>query len=276
MNPQERKPTAYEDEINLYDLWKNVIKRKKLIFGIFFVSIISTGIISFMMPKIYQGEVGVRIQESQESISPGYYGKIQPKELISPKELYEIIGNFDREKINLIFPQYSNSIKDVMIRQISGSTDKFKIIFEMRQIAYFQEVVKIFMQYLNNIPLIARAVEQSRERLRKRLEEIDVVMSKSEQDAERFQRMMIKEKLNPIGFNPVEFNKMRSALEVEKIALKQSIKNLTGFEIVTNPIISKSPVRPRPKLYMAIAGVISLVFGIFLTMVLSYIENIKR
>jgi len=276
MSSKNDKNMHYEDEINLYDLWKNIIKRKKLIFGIFFVSIISTGIISSMMSKIYRGEVGVRIQQAQESISPGDYGKIPPKELISTKELYEIIGNFDREKINLNFPQYSDSIKDVMIRQISGSTDKFKIIFEMRQITYFQEVVKIFMQYLNNIPLIARAVEQSRERLTKRLEAIDVVMSKSQQDAERFQRMMINEKLNPIGFNPVEFNKMRSDLEVEKIALKQSIKNLTGFEIVTNPIIFKNPVRPRPKLYMAIAGVISLVFVIFLTMVLTYIENIKR
>ncbi len=62
MNPQNDKPTTYEDEINLYDLWKNIMKRKKLIFWIFIISIISAGIISFMMPKIYRGEVAVRIQ----------------------------------------------------------------------------------------------------------------------------------------------------------------------------------------------------------------------
>ncbi len=199
-----------------------------------------------------------------------------PKELISTKELFEIIGNFDREKIEAIFPQNFDSIKSVRIKQIPGSTDKFKIIVELTQTTYFQEVIKIFVQYLNNIPLIARAVEQSREQLTKRLEEIDVVMSKSQEDAERFQRMMVKEKLNPIGFNPVQFNRMRSDLEVEKIALKQSIKNLTGFEIVTNPIIFQKPVRPRPMLYMAIAGVISLILGVFLAMFLIYMENIKR
>ena len=87
---------------------------------------------------------------------------------------------------------------------------------------------------------------------------------------------MIKEKLNPVGFNPVQFNKMLSDLEVEKITLKQSTKNLTGFEIVTNPIIFQKVVRPRPMLYMAIAGVISLILGVFLAMFLIYVENIKR
>ena len=131
------------------------------------------------------------------------------------------------------------------------------------------------VQYLNNIPLITRAVDQSREQLTKRLEEIDVVMSKSQEDAERFQRMMVKEKLNPIGFNPVQFNKMRSDLEVEKIILKQSIKNLTGFEIVTNPIIFQKPVSPRPMLYLAIAGISSLFGGFFIVLFMNFLEKVK-
>ena len=261
VNPQDGKLMAYEDEINLYNLWKNIMKRIKLIFWIFIISIISVGSISFMMPKIYHGEVGVRIQL---------------KELISTKELYGIFNNLNRERIEAIFPQFPDSIKEVTIRQIAGSTDKFKIIFEISQKTHFEEAVKIFMRNLNSIPLIAKAVEQSREQLSKRLEEIDLVISKSREDAEHFERMMVKDKLNPIGFNPVQFNKMRYDLEVEKITLEQSIKNLTGFEMVTNPIIFQKPVRPRPLLYMAIAGVISLIVGVFLTMFFTYMENIKR
>ena len=124
VNLQNEKPRTYsEDEINLYEMWKNIIKRKNLIFWIFIISIISGGIISFAMPKIYHGEVAVRIQpQPKESGST--------KELISTKELYGIIGGFDREKIETIFPQYSNSINDVSITQIPGSTDKFKIMIE--------------------------------------------------------------------------------------------------------------------------------------------------
>lgn len=275
MTLQNSEPAVHEDEINLYDLWNNIMKRKKAILWIFTISIVSTGIISLLMPNIYRGEVGVRIPP-KKLISAEVGIRIQPKELISAKELFGIIGNLDRERIATVFPQYFDSIKSVRLTQIPGSDDKFKIIFELSQKAYFEEVVKIFIQYLNGIPLIARAVEESREILRKRLEEIDIVMSKSKEDAEGFQKMFLKEKLNPVGFNPVQFNRMLSDLEVEKIILNQSIQNLTGFEIVTRPIIFKKPVRPRPILYLAIAGVTSLIVGVFLAMFLIYLEKIKR
>ncbi len=268
MNPQNDKATIYKDEISLYDLWKNIIKRKKLIFSIFIISIISAGIISFMMPKIYRGEVGVRLQPT--------VSRVQAKELISAKELLEIIGKFDREKIEIIFPQNSDSITRVMMAQISGSNDKFKIIVELSETAHFKDVIKTLLQYLNNVPLIKRAVEQNREQLAKSLEEIDNVVKRSQQDANSFQKMMIREKINLLGFNPVQFNKMLSELEVERITLRQSIQTLAGIEIITEPIISPKPVRPRPMLYMAIAGVSSLIVGVFLAMFLIYLDRIKR
>ena len=268
VNPQNDKPTIYEqDEIYLQDLWKIIMKRKKIIFWIFITAVISAGIISFTMTKIYRAEVGVRIQPKDSSST---------KELISTKELFEIIGKFDEEKIKAIFPQNFDSIKKVKITQIPGSNDKFKITVELSQPANFQDAIKTFMLYLNNIPLIKRVVEESREQLTKRLEEIDVVMAKSQEDADRFEAMMVKEKLNPIGFNPVQFNRMRSELEVEKIALKQAIKNLTGFEIITEPTISLKPVKPRPLLYIILTGLISLIAGIFISAFLNYWERIKN
>ena len=275
MDMQKDKSGIDENEISLYDLWKNILRRKKIIFWIFFISIISAGIASLVMPNIYRGEVGVRIQP-KELISAEVDVRIQPKELISARELFEIVGKLNRERIETIFPQNFDSIKSVKLAQIPGSTDKFKVIIELSQRSYFEEAIKIFMKYLNDIPLIARAVEESREILRKRLEEIDVVMSKSQEDAERFQKMMVKEKLNPVGFNPVHFNRMRSDLEVEKIILKQSIKNLTGIEIVTSPLIYQTPVRPRPILYVTIAGIMGVIIGAFIALFLNYRENPKR
>ncbi len=268
MNPQNDKPTIYQDETNLYDLWKSIMKRRRLIIWIFIISIISGGIVSLLMPKVYRGEVSVRVQPKDLNSTPA-------KELISTRELFGIIGSFDREKIETIFPNDFDSIKEVSIIQIPGSTDKFKIDVELTQTASFHEVINTFVRYLNNIPLIAKAVDQSREQLTKRLEEIDVVMAKSQEDAERFQKMMVKEKLNPIGFNPVQFNRMLSDLEVEKITVKQWIKNLTGFEIVTNPIIFQKPVRPRPLLYLTIAGILGLISGLFIALFLSFLEKVK-
>lgn len=261
MGLENDKKITYEDEIELYDLWRNVVKRKRIIFWIFILSMVSAAIVSFVMPKVYRGEVGVRIQ---------------PKDLISPKELSEIMGKFDKEKIQLIFPLNFDSIKEAMITPIPGSLDKFKITVELTQTTYFQDVIRTFVQYLNNIPLIKKGIEDSREQLTKRLEEIDVVMAKSQEDGERFQRMMVKEKLNPIGFNPVQFNRMLSDLEVEKISLRQAIKNLTGFEIVTNPILFQKPVSPKPVLYLVITGITSLFAGLLIVLLLKYFEKIRE
>ncbi|MBA3071945.1 MAG: hypothetical protein FP829_07310, partial [Nitrospirae bacterium] len=57
METQNKGTAVYEDEINLYDYWKVIVKRKTLIIGLFLAAVLASGIISFLMPKIYRGEV---------------------------------------------------------------------------------------------------------------------------------------------------------------------------------------------------------------------------
>jgi len=76
MNTQNKEHPAYEDEINLYDYWKVVVKRKKLIIGLFLISVVVAAIISLLMPKIYRGEATFKI---------------------TAKGMVSIIGNLDKE-----------------------------------------------------------------------------------------------------------------------------------------------------------------------------------
>jgi len=80
MNPQEQVPLNYEDEINLYDLWKVIVKRKAIIIGLFFISILSAAVITFNMPKIYRGEAILSVR------------------VFPPKEIVSIVGKMDAEK----------------------------------------------------------------------------------------------------------------------------------------------------------------------------------
>ena len=52
----EQQNKESNDEINLYDYWKVIAKRKILIIGLFIVIVVSTAIGSFLMPDIYRGE----------------------------------------------------------------------------------------------------------------------------------------------------------------------------------------------------------------------------
>ena len=44
-------------EINLYDLWKVIIKRKKIVLWMLLIFVTLSSTISLLMPKIYRGEV---------------------------------------------------------------------------------------------------------------------------------------------------------------------------------------------------------------------------
>jgi polysaccharide biosynthesis transport protein len=55
----------HEDEIDLRELINVIIKRKKLILGIFFASIFITAITSFLQPKTYQAHVSLMVLPSR-------------------------------------------------------------------------------------------------------------------------------------------------------------------------------------------------------------------
>ncbi len=57
METQNKGTSTYDDEINLYDYWKVIVKRKRLIIGLFLVAVLASAVISLSMPKIYRGEV---------------------------------------------------------------------------------------------------------------------------------------------------------------------------------------------------------------------------
>ena len=50
----EEQKIQIEDEINLMDYVKIILKRKWLIFSIFLLAVIVAGIFSFISPKIYE------------------------------------------------------------------------------------------------------------------------------------------------------------------------------------------------------------------------------
>jgi uncharacterized protein involved in exopolysaccharide biosynthesis len=68
----QREANTYEDGINLMDYIQVIIKRKKLILSIFFIAVISTAIVSLLLPRVYKAEASIMIMPSkiQSPLSP--------------------------------------------------------------------------------------------------------------------------------------------------------------------------------------------------------------
>jgi len=99
----EQQNREYNDEINLYDLWKVIAKRKKLIIGLFIVIVGLTAIGSFLMPDIYRGKAVLFVIPSEE---------------ITAKEITDLIGKVDREKRLSIMPKSYPNVKDLKLNNI--------------------------------------------------------------------------------------------------------------------------------------------------------------
>ncbi|MDF2953362.1 MAG: Exopolysaccharide export protein/domain GumC/Wzc1 [Thermodesulfobacterium sp.] len=264
MNPQQI-PAQYEDEINLYDLWKVIVKRKKLIIGLFVIAILASAIISLLMPKIYRGEAVLKLPTKEPQAS----------------ELINIIGKIDtKEDIKRIFPNTAHLITDVKLKEIKVSRnqvskDKFLLIIEAKDKNILTHAFTEFITYLNNLPFIKRSVEEERQRLLIQLEEIDKLIAKLTKNIKTYKKLFETGKITLVGFNPIELEKSILDLKVRKIAIKQALNRLKGVEMLEEPRISENPVKPKIMLNIAIAGISSLFVGIFLAFFIESITKMK-
>jgi len=243
MSQQDKRGLPYEDEINLYDYWKVIVKRKGLIIGLFLVATIASGIISLLMPKIYRGEVVLKLPEKQSQSSITITAKeitakeITAKEItakeITAKELVSIIGKIDKEKIKNFLPTTHHLITDIKLNALKDSADKLKLIIEAKNTNDISTAMTEFVTYLNNIPIIKLFVEEERQRLLIQSEEINKVIESSTELLRTYKKLLNRG--TPlVGFSPIEVEKRASDLKVERLVIEQGIKRLKGVEMITS------------------------------------------
>ncbi|MFZ3122395.1 MAG: Wzz/FepE/Etk N-terminal domain-containing protein [Thermodesulfovibrionales bacterium] len=257
-----------EDEINLYDYWKVIVKRKRLIIGLFLVSVLASAVISLLMPKIYRGEV------------------VLTRLVFLPKELIVVVGKIDAGKKEEILPTTHHSITDIKLNTIKSdatkdSTDKLlQVIIEAKNMDDIPAAVVEIIKHINNIPHVNRSIEEERQRLLKQSEELSIVIEQSNKLAETYEKLLKAGRYVPIGFSPagfypVDIRKRISDMKVEKFNIEQALNRPKGVEMLEKPSILRNPVKPKIKKNIVIAGIASLFAGIFLAFLLEY-KDIKQ
>lgn len=252
-----------EGMINLYDFCKAIGRRKKFILTLMLVGVISAGAVSLLMPKIYRGEASLRVNL---------------KDVVSPsinKEVIDIIGNTEKEKMQRIFPGNYSRISEVKISEIKGSNDKIRVTIETSDPTKIGDELREFVMYVNNIPDIKYLIDLRREKLKKQIDEVALAIEKSETLITTLEKMMKEGKLLPVGFNPIELNKKATDLKVEKLDYEQGLANLAGIKMMENPFISKEAVKPRIILNMILAGLVCFLIGMFIVVLKEYVDKIK-
>jgi hypothetical protein len=257
----ESQINEYSYEINLYDLWKVVAKRKKLIIGFFLIFVIFSIIIVPLLPKIYRGETVLIIQ---------------PAVNITAKDLAEFVGKIDQEKKAAVLPNTHTLIGDIKLSTFKDSKDKISLIIEAKDTNAIQPALMEIIEYINNIDLVKMNVKEERERLLRRSHELSIVIAASSELLDTYRKQLIGGKLSLVGFNPIELNKKISDIKVEKLTVDQAIQRLKNGAEIANPLyVVHKPVKPNKRMIVALTGAVGLFLGIFFAFFMDHFEKIK-
>jgi len=259
----EQQNNEINDEINLYDYWKVLVKRKKVFLGIFLVPLGIAIMISLILPRYYRGESEITISALPASNIPS---------AITAPYMVNLIGNIDDAKKVEIFASNSGAVKGVLISIPKKSTDKINITIDAKTADILLHAFKDIFGYINNIPAIKEEIARMQEQSDLKIKKLIEVKKANLVFLNELLDMIKKRQLTTININPADLVKRDDDLSLE-------IKNLQRVEgkafTLCPPSITKQPTNAQIKNIIIITGLLSLMAGIFIVFFLEYIMRMK-
>lgn len=262
-----------DDEINLMDLWKVVVKRRNIII---FITLLSAGLaiaVSLKMSKVYEGEAVLALprvaNNSNNSNNFMLVANVEETKAIVDALLREVkngnpFGGFDKELVK--------KVADIKIMQIKGSESQLKVVVKIKddpQGAY--EVYSKIMTYLNGNEYIKGKINSGRVALESNLSEAKSAVEKAGRMREEALHLIATK--NNVGFNPLEIDVKINDLKTRVIGLETSLSMIKGYEFVSGPYVYKNKVKPKIALNILIAGMVGLFAGMLLAFVFESFEK---
>jgi len=275
--PTKQTQEIYEDEIDLREYVNVIIKRKKLILAIFLVSVVTAAIVSLMMPKIYEITTTVQLGSVNELLIKNEEAKAI---ILNQNLLLSVINELS---LKMRFESLQKAIK---ISDLAG-TNLLKI-----KITYpgIDTALKINDAIIN--PFIAQGQIIYQERLaiiNERLNELDAEIKNAEGDISRTQALISGlPNANNISQSDVSlriillqntlpnYESNLTTLRNQRNGLKLMLVDAKDFKIFDAPIKPKYPVGPKKKQNVLIAGIMSLMFSIFLAFLIEFWQKEKE
>lgn len=273
----ENQQYIQEDEIDLRAYINVVIKRKKLILGIFFSAMIIAAVVSLLMPKVY--EITSTIQLG--SVNDFLIKKDEAREIILNQNL--LLSVIKELKLNNYVEKFK---KDIKLEDINNTNFlRVKIRYPSFDMAckISDAIITPFLAFGQNIYQERVAIVNDR------LKELDAQIKNVEEDINRTQ--------NIISGLPASSNVSQAEASLRIILLQNTLPNYENnlsllrnhrndlrvllvnakdFKIFESPIKPKYPITPKKRQNVLISGIIGLLFGVFLAFFMEFWQSSKE
>lgn len=275
-----------EDEINLYDYWKILVRRRKLFIGIFLVPLIIVIVINLSVPRHYRGESEIVVPVLPAS---------DTSSAIIAKNIVRIIGNLNDSQRVKILSSNRSVVKNVLVSLSPKSANRIAVIVEAESSDVIPQAFNHILSYIINMPEIK--------------EEISAINAEADLKAERLladtdlkirnlveirkanliylsylSDMMKQRKMPIIDINPADFVRENADLSLEITNLQREKANLEKRKArgkmdvgtLTPPSITRQPSNSEIRQKIIRTGLLSFFTSLFLVFLIEYIAKMKR
>ncbi|MBA7510304.1 hypothetical protein ES705_02280 [subsurface metagenome] len=263
-----------EKEVDLRDYINMAKKRWKIILIIFLVSTITSGVVSFLLPKTYEVSALIRI------------GRMRNKLLEEPSTVIEIFNTrpmLEKVAEELNIPPIQEKLQEL------ASKIKIKEKAELLEIKVKGETPEEALKLANGvITVLLNRHEQIFERAKMILEEYLASgkerLVEMEKEIEMFQR-----KIDQLGATDSDAKAMlargymdaleKSRVRYEQVQVELREKKMeesygtVSTELVIPPRTPEKPIGPKKKQNILIAGILSLFIGFVCAAIVEYFEK---
>jgi len=262
------------NEINLYDYWRILVKRKKIFFGIFFVPLIITILVSLVIPRYYRGECEISLSALPVT---------DKNPAITASSILKLVGSLDDGKKVKIFGNNSDLIKSAMISVPPKSTDKLTIIINAKTADVVPRASKNMFDYINSLPEIRSEFDKINA-------ENDFIIQKLTEAKKanliflnQVTDMIKKRQLSFVNIiNPADLIKKDAELSLEIMNLQQLKTDMlkkkelnTIIGTLGTPSLTRQPSREEIKKVIILTGFLTFFIGLITVFFLEYI-SIKK
>ncbi len=264
---QPIQQNCQEDEIDLRDLAKTIIKYKKMILIITLIITFLAAIYAYIKTPVYQIETDIQIGSINNSNSKLY--------LLDPQATIIFVkNNFDMKNIEKIdFPLVSITLvkktKDILhlsIQNISNQKakeDLKKIFSELHQ----KENKKI-SSYIKNLKSQIKLLQKQRAIYQQDIKELKTKLNHPKNSAVY---QVTLEAINNFSTNLFKINQ-----QINHLQIKISPENINRTHIIGKIKEQNHPIKPKKKLIIIIAFITGLILSIFLVFFLEFVKSFKK
>ena len=259
---------VHEDELSLFDLWRILVKRKKVFFSTLIIIIAAAALWIFTSKPIYESRAVLVIGkvapvgqlESPQTLMQRLretYKVDDPSEGSRVLPLVKDVGLVNKaapDTIEISVWGYSSAQAQSFLK---GVIEKILSAHKMLYELGIAEQNKLLDSLHNHRQEIKNALLETRRRI-------------SQGDADPSVSGLLALEMDTLSSQLPELDQKEAQLRLSLSELQSK-----GTAVIRQPTLPAGPIKPKPALYMAIAIVIGLIFGVMAVYIIEFLANVR-